>query len=316
MTMEFVHDRFQITLEPQALPNFFFTLTIEDKRDFRIYKGEFDMHVVTDDIASFEALMKKFFDGKYYFRVEPYADGLELTFKITIDDIVLKQFKLQLPLFHKLTEKEEHAARILQLENKVEVMQKQLDRLNLFMESYQGDPDTIYEICFYTRYTPHNGHIKKFAQFAKRSVEIIAIDFDKKNFCYVGGGQLPDEIYKKEYGKISIQLGNFTWLQEFELLNYNYEVFSEVNFDFSAAYSNSLKRFKVTNCPKLKRIDIPAYWWNTKTLILDNCPDVDLEYFFDGTKRCITTIILVDKPSRLMERYSRRLEEIGICLMF
>ena len=133
--MEFVKDRFLITLEPQALPMFFFTLTVEDKRDFSIYRGEFDMHIATDDLASFAALMKTFFDGKYYFRVEPYANGLDLTFKITIDDIVLKQFKLQLPIFHKLSEKEEHAARILQLENKVEDLQKQLDQL-LFFSSY------------------------------------------------------------------------------------------------------------------------------------------------------------------------------------
>ena len=326
--MEFSNDRFVFTLGPSELPMFFFTLMVEDKRDYSIYKGEFDMHIVTDDIASFDALMKKFFDGKYYFRVDPHANGLELSFKITIEDIVLKQFKLQVPIFHKLTEreehaarimqlenkiekteKEEHAARILQLENKIESMQKQFERVYRHMEYVAGNPDADNVFCYFNV----NGGQLKFEQFSKRGVETITLDFNQK-FRSTLADQLP-EIYKKEYGKIVTELWHFQYLQEVEILHFNYEVYPDEEW-LGLYVNNTLKRVKITNCPNLKKFDIPPKWWNTKTLIVENCPAFDFEHFFDGTQRSITTIVLADKSDRLMERYSRRFQEIGICLRF
>jgi hypothetical protein len=326
--MEFSNDRFVFKLEQSELPMFFFTLIVEDKRDYSIYKGEFDMHIVTDDIASFDALMKKFFDGKYDFRVDPYENGLELSFKIIIEDIVLKQFKLQVPIFHKLTEREEHAARILQLENnaeeyvdrildlenkiesmenEIESMQKQIERFNMYVEFVSPNPDEDIMFCQFFSYDGG-----QFKQFAKRGAETITLDFNQKFRSTLIDRMY--EIYKKGY-KLSTQIGSFPCLQEFEVLHFNDDVYPDEEV-FNLYFHNSLKRIKITNCPNLKKFDISPRWWKTKTLIVENCPSYDFEYFFDGIQRSITTIILADKSDRLMQRYSRRFEEIGICLRF
>jgi hypothetical protein len=215
--------------------------------------------------------------------------------------------QLQLPLFHKLTEKEEHAARILQLENKVEEMQKQIDRLNVYTQSLVGNPDQEVSIC----------HVDgvDYYQFAKKDTKKACLDFDQ---LFRGKDKRSPKKYDCSW-KIYQTLMNFNFLKEFEILHYNDTDLQQFfyNPQYGGDYpSNTVKTIKVTNCPKLKKFDIPKSWWSTKTLIVENCPDLDFEYFFDGKQRNITTIILADKSDRLMERYSRRLQEIGISLRF
>ena len=111
--MKYIVGDYSISLEPFVF-SCLFTFTVEDKRHFSTYKGEFDLNIVAKDVKQFEALMKKFFEGaylmkieedytlkfeKYVFQIEKDANGLNFSFKLVVDEIVMKEFTLQLPLF-------------------------------------------------------------------------------------------------------------------------------------------------------------------------------------------------------------------------
>ena len=91
-----------------------FSFTVKDNRDFSTYKAHMPLKPFAKDKEQFEAVMKKFFKGvyliiieedyslkfeKYVFQIEKDANGLNFSFKHVVDEIVVKEFTLQLPLF-------------------------------------------------------------------------------------------------------------------------------------------------------------------------------------------------------------------------
>lgn len=319
-------------------PMYFFTLMVEDRLDFSVYRAVFDMHIATDEINDFPALMQSFFEGKYYFNIEPDANGLELFFKIVIDGIVLKQFKLQLPVFQKLSETEEHAARILQLETQIESMKKTLEKINVFIEHLVGNCEEATTVISLTiadqtqvvssqAYSGTTYVEKVYRVSAFNATTVLTIDWTK-SFVSTDGAHPKQsiklgEVYRRypdpySYGhektstpKLDIHLFKLKFLETVEFVNYAGADLS--SFFHATCGSNTLKHIKLENCPKLEKLDIPASWWNTKVLTFKNCPGIDFEYLFDGKKRSIKTINIAFSCG-LMERYFSRLQEIGICL--
>lgn len=312
--MQYIVGDYSISLEQHAAP--LFSLIVDDKRHFSTFKGDFDMNIVAKDVKQFEALMKKFFEGKYFMQIEKDAVGLNFYFKIVVDEIVMKEFSLQLPLHHQLSEKEEHAARINQLEEEVAKIQKRLDRLELFMEHAIGNPEVESLFC-YTQVAKAGGsHLgyDNYGQKAKHTATSIHLDFSK--------GFQPENDPKNTIPNLVVDtkkwhncFQNFRFVEEFEISNYAYENSDVI---FSPHYpSKTIKVVKFTNCQKLLKVDISKEWWNVKTIIFARCPDIDFEYLFDGKERCpLKCILLMDKMDRLFERYFTRLQEIGICLKY
>lgn len=112
MKMKYIVGDYIISLEQHAAP--LFSLTVEGTRHLSIYifKSELNITKVAKDAKHFEALMKKFFEGKYSmqigndyslriekydFQIEKDANGLNLLFKIVVNEILIKEFSLQLP---------------------------------------------------------------------------------------------------------------------------------------------------------------------------------------------------------------------------
>lgn len=330
--MKYIVGDYCISLELESVP--LFSLTVDDKRHFSTYKAEFDFNIVAKDVKQFEALMKKFFEGKYFFQIEKDAVGLELSFKIVVDEIVMKEFNLQLPLHHKLTEKEEHTARIHQLEEEVAKMRKRLNRLELFMEHAIGDPNKEVMFCYLERNFDERGLSKKYGQYALRSATSINLDFSKHFFTAKQVRYLLHHIENSSpcaYNCISCEeltsadnwtnnfiLGQFFFVEEFEISNYRFENLDVIfnRREQERVYSSdTIKTIKFTSCPKLKQVDISKEWWNVKTIIFEGCSDIDFEYLFDGKERCpLKCIVLMDRTDRLFERYFTRLQEIGILL--
>ena len=276
--MKYIVGDYCISLELETVP--LFSLTVDDKRHFSTYKAEFDFNIVAKDVKQFETLMKKFFEGKYFMQIEKDAVGLDLSFKIVVDEIVMKEFSLQLPLYHKLTEKEEHTARIHQLEEEVAKMRKRLERLELFMEQTVGNPEEEAQIC--------SG---------------LTAPKNATSINYVMG---PDMTANSIYVRFHFH----KFVEEFEVSNY-----ASTNLSVTGGEVSNIKVVKFTNCQKLTKVDIAKDWWNVKTLIFKGCPDIDFEYLFDGKERCpLKCILLMNKMHRLFERYFTRLQEIGISL--
>ena len=145
--MKYIVEDYIISLEEHAVP--LYSLTVEDPCYFSVFKTDFDMSIVATDVGQFNALMKGFFEGKYSMQIEKdytlkfeqynlhiekNANGLELSFTIVSDKIVTKEFSLQLS--RQLSEKEEHAAKInqLQKEHTAEIVQMQEDESARYME--------------------------------------------------------------------------------------------------------------------------------------------------------------------------------------
>jgi len=133
--MKYFFGDYCISLELVPVPIFsvpMFSLTVEDKGHFSAYECEFDFNIFATDFGQFEAVMKKFFEAAYFYRVEDgkfekyvfqietNSNGLGLLFKIVVDEMVVKQLTLQLHLI--LTD----TARIVQLEEKQAAITQQL----------------------------------------------------------------------------------------------------------------------------------------------------------------------------------------------
>jgi len=101
-----------ISLELEADP--LFSLTVQDNRHFSTYKANLPFELFAKDKEQLKAVMKKFFEGaylmkieedftlkfeKYVLQIEKDANGLNFSFKLVVDEIVMKEFTLQLPLF-------------------------------------------------------------------------------------------------------------------------------------------------------------------------------------------------------------------------
>jgi len=110
--MEYIVGDYSISLEPSL--GRLFSFTVKDNRDFSTYKGNMPFKLFAKDKEQFKAVMKKFFEGaylmkieedytlkieKYVFQIEKDANGLNFLFKLVVDEIVMKEFTLQLPLF-------------------------------------------------------------------------------------------------------------------------------------------------------------------------------------------------------------------------
>ena len=128
--MKYIVGDYCISLEVVSVP--MFSLTVEDKCHFSAYKCEFDFNIFATDFRQFEAVMKKFFEAAYFFRIEngkyekyvfqieTNPNGLVLSFKIVVEEMVVKELTLQLhPI---LTD----TARIVQLEEKQAAITQQL----------------------------------------------------------------------------------------------------------------------------------------------------------------------------------------------
>jgi hypothetical protein len=317
--MKYVMGDYSISLEQHGVP--LFSLTVEDKRHFSTYKGDFDMSIVAKDVKQFEALMKKFFEGRYFMQIEKDAIGLDISFKIVVDEIVMKEFSLQLPLHHQLSEKEEHAARILQLEEKVDRLQKRLDRLELFMEHQIGDPEKEFMVCYFehTFQPPVQPPVNPgpYGKYALPTATSIHIDFSKEFLTESRANpHISNSVfYRDKLTNWTNSFHYFKFIEEFEVSNYAY---LDLDLIFHSSYSsNTIKTVKFTNCQKLTQVNISKEWWNVKTIIFKGCPDIDFEYLFDGKERCpLKSIVLLDRMDRLFERYFTRLQEIGICLKY
>jgi hypothetical protein len=118
--MEYIVGDYSISLEP--LLGCLFSLTVKDNRNFSTYKGNMPFKLFAKDKEQFKEVMKKFFEGaylmkieedytlkieKYVFQIEKDANGLNFSFKLVVDEIVMKEivtqfnrhFTLQLPPF-------------------------------------------------------------------------------------------------------------------------------------------------------------------------------------------------------------------------
>ena len=128
--MKYIVGDYCISLEVVSVP--MFSLTVEDKCHFSAYKCEFDFNIFATDFRQLEAVMKKFFEASYFFRIEngkyekyvfqieTNPNGLVLSFKIVVEEMVVKELTLQLhPI---LTD----TARIVQLEGKQAAITQQL----------------------------------------------------------------------------------------------------------------------------------------------------------------------------------------------
>ena len=307
--MEFIYCTYKINIE-FVDPNLTFQLTIDDQRNFKIYKGTFDMHIVADTREEFELLMKKFFDGKYFFHLDGSdALALKLSFKVVMESIVMKRFDFSVPLLKQLSQSEEVTQRLQRLEDENAAMRKQLERLNVFVESQVGNPQDMVTIC--------QANLKSGGSFiveASKTSSFVAIDWNQS--FVLSTTKRPDSTLKinEESSGLTFILYCFLFMEELEFLNYSGIKLSKKVFSHSA--SNTLKRLKLTNCPKLATLEIPTSLWNLKTVTFEKCPDLDFEYLFDGKPQPIENIILIDCPERLCERYQRRLAEINIRLQF
>jgi len=269
------------------------------------------MHIVADTREEFELLMKKFFEGKYFFHLDGSdALALKLSFKVVMESIVMKRFEFSVPLLKQLSQSEEVTQRLQRLEDENAAMRKQLERLNVFVESKVGNPYEMVTICQVNR--PSGGG--SFIVEASKTSSFVAIDWNQS--FVLSTTKRPDSTvnFNEESPSHSIiqTLRYWPFLEELEFLNYSGIKLSK----FFTTPSNTLKRLKLTNCPKLTTLQICPSWWNLKTVTFEKCPDLDFEYLFDGITRHIENIILIDCPERLCERYQRRLAEINIRLQF
>jgi hypothetical protein len=299
------------------------------------------MHIVADTREEFELLMKKFFEGKYFFHLDGSdALALKLSFKVVMESIVMKRFDFSVPLLKQLSQSEEVTQRLQRLEDENAAMRKQLERVNVFVEHYVGNPQEIVDLLSVTVYDDQQNVIyteKKYNVKVPKSSARVSVDWTK-SFISDDDCKRPElpikldetyrhcQTYHQQIGstatipKIHQSLSALPFLQEMEFLNYSGTTLSSF-FETRASYpglypSNTLKRLKLTNCPKLTTIVIPAVWWNLKTVTFEKCPDLDFEYLFDGKPQPIENIILIDCPERLCEWYQRRLAEINIRLQF
>jgi len=109
--MQYIVEDYCISLEPLSVC--LFSLTVKDNRDFSMYKAHMPLKPFAKDKEQFEAVMKKFFKGTYYitieedytlkfekyvFQIEKDINGLNFSFKLVVDEIVMKEFTLHLPL--------------------------------------------------------------------------------------------------------------------------------------------------------------------------------------------------------------------------
>jgi hypothetical protein len=311
--MEYTYCTYKIHVEFVDPTTTLFQLTIDDQRNFKIYKGTFDMHIVADTREEFELLMKKFFDGKYFFHLDGSdALALKLSFKVVMESIVMKRFEFSVPLLKQLSQSEEVTQRLQRLEDENAAMRKQLERLNIFVERYVGNPQAMVTICTVTIQGQRPYPTKTYIVEASNTSSFVAIDW---NQSFVASDTKLPELsvnFNEETPGVHQTLSSLPFLEELEFLNYSGIKLS--SFFSSHSASNTLKRLKLTNCPKLTTIQIPTSWWNLKTVTFEKCPDLDFEYLFDGKPQPIENIILIDCPERLCERYQRRLAEINIRL--
>ncbi len=112
--MKYIVGDYCISLEP--LLGCLFSLTVKDNRHFSTYKCNMPFKLFAKDKEQFVAVMKKFFEGaylmkieedytlkieKYVFQIEKDANGLNCSFKLVVNEIVIKDIYFTLTPFHR-----------------------------------------------------------------------------------------------------------------------------------------------------------------------------------------------------------------------
>lgn len=248
------YEHFVITLLNESV-------VVRDNIGFKEYSGNFD-----PSACSLE-LLQRFFHGFYSSTYDQQETSLTFYFKVIVDDIVMKEYTLELQCQRVITEPEANTYRIIRAEYKMEKMQKQIDHLKKMVFLYEQHCRIFSEHILWIY---HSGDISCKLPFPPNSTTTLVLDyqtfvFKNRHGCIVEG--VVDGIF-------DVRAHLLFSLEHLEFHNW-LNVKDFVQLFKNKFYHYNVKTITFKNC-HLANFDLcPEGWPSLTTFIFEDCPYLD-----------------------------------------